>query len=207
MRMLDEVILKAGKEKIIMVDLGGTRSFWEMNLQYLEFANRLGQIDIYNLDVKSEKIDPLMEVTIRELQGDATHLSNVDDSKYDIAFSNSVIEHVGNLAQQYRFAKEIRRIAPYFILQTPNRHFPFEPHFYVPFFQLLPLAMRAAMHRRFKLGWLDPEPDPLLARVDCDQIRLLTRHELKMLFPNAEIHREWLGYLVKSFIVLGGSTR
>ena len=205
MRYLDAAIERTGKPLVSIVDLGGTGSFWKMNLRHLVHANRIQRIDVYNLDVHSEGIEQLGDLVVREAPGDATELPNIGDGAYDVAFSNSVIEHVGNFNAQNRFAREIRRIARYHVVQTPSRYFPLEPHFYVPFFQFMPLALRAALHRRSQLGWFAPEPDPLQARIDCDQIRLLGRRELRLLFPSDEIHREWLGGLVKSFVVVGAS--
>lgn len=202
MHFLDTLILEQKKDGLVLIDLGGTRSFWEMNLKHLPHADRLQRIDIYNLEVTSEQSIQLGTVELRECPGNATQLNHVTDQQYDIAFSNSVLEHVGNLYQQNRFAHEIQRVAPCYILQTPNRYFPVEPHFYLPFFALLPLGIQAGLHRRFKLGWFPPEPDKLQARIDCDEIRLLTRKELKLLFPKAEIHAEWLGGLIKSFVLV-----
>lgn len=203
MHFLDERIPDDGRRDITLVDLGGTLSFWEMNLTYLESADRLARIDVYNLDVESARSHSVGKVEVRELPGNVTQLSDVADNQYDVAFSNSVMEHVGNLDQQNRFAQEIQRVAPSFVLQTPNRYFPLEPHFYVPFFPFIPLGVRAWLHRCFRLGWFAPEPDELKARIDCDQIRLLTRKELKLLFPEAGIECEWLGGMVKSFILIG----
>lgn len=203
MRFLDECICSVGQTDLALVDFGGTRSFWEMNLRYLKGADRLRRIDIYNLEVEAAATSRLGPVEIHELPGNVTQLRGVADNQYDVAFSNSVIEHVGNLFQQNRFAGEIQRVAPCFVLQTPNRYFPMEPHFYVPFFPFMPLGIRTALHRRFRLGWFAPESDELQARIDCDEIRLLTRKELALLFPRAGIHAERLGGLVKSFILVG----
>lgn len=207
MRFLDEWILAQGRKDLTLVDLGGTYSFWEMNLAHLKGADCLQRIDVYNLAVKTETRYAVGGVEIYEWPGNVTQLSDVADNQYDVAFSNSVIEHVGNLYQQNRFAEEICRVAPYFVLQTPNRYFPLEPHFYVLFFPFIPLGIRTWLHRNFRLGWFSPEPDELKARIECDEIRLLSRKELALLFPDARIHREWLGGLVKSFILCGESRR
>lgn len=203
MRFLDEQILECGRQEVSLVDMGGTLSFWEMNLEHLKNADRLRRIDVYNLGIESMGVHAVGKVEVREIPGNVTQLEGVVDNQYDVAFSNSVMEHVGNLYQQNRFAKEIQRVAPCFVLQTPNRYFPLEPHFYVPFFPFIPLGIRTWLHRRFRLGWFAPEPDELKARIDCDEIRLLTRKELKLIFPTAGIHRERLAGLVKSFVLVG----
>jgi hypothetical protein len=203
MRYLDAMIHASGRRGLRLADLGGTLSFWEMNLQHLGHRDCLSRIDIFNLDVASVADCEIGGIPVCVRFGDVTNLKNVPDRQYDLAFSNSVIEHVGNLASQHRAACEIRRIAGRFMVQTPNRRFPLEPHFYVPFFAQLPLGCRAWLHQHFALGWLGPEPDALRARLDCDQIRLLSCKEMGLLFPDACIHREWLLGLVKSFIVTG----
>jgi len=202
MTLLDELIRGLDRQDISLVDLGGTRSFWEMNLKHLKHRDRLVQIDIYNLGIEDECRHTAGTVEIRELPGDVTQLGDVTDNQYDVAFSNSVIEHVGNLYQQNRFAQEIQRVAPCYMVQTPNRYFPLEPHFYVPFFPFIPLGISTWLHRHFKLGWFAPESDELKARIDCDEIRLLIRKELNLLFPKGKIHCERLGGLVKSFVLI-----
>lgn len=203
MKYLDELIHAFDGEELVLADLGGTFSFWEMNLKHLEYVDRITRIDIYNLEIDSESRHTIGQVEVVENPGDVTRLDNVAENQYDVAFSNSVIEHVGNLHQQQRFAREMQRIASGYVMQTPNRFFPVEPHFYVPFFPFIPLSIRTWMHRRLRLGWFVREPDELQARIDCDSIRLLTRRELSLLFPEAAIHAEWLGGLIKSFIVTG----
>lgn len=200
MSYLDDLIRSAGKPGLRLADLGGTRSFWEMNLPHLRFKNALERIDLFNL--AAEPDGEIHGVPVRSQTADIKELNAILDGAYDIAFSNSAIEHTGNFAEQYRTACEIRRISRAFVIQTPNRSFPLEPHFYVPFFNRLPLSLRSGLHQRFRLGWLPPEPDPLRARIDCDQIRLLSRQELRLLFPDARIFNERLLGMVKSFIVV-----
>jgi len=60
------------------------------------------------------------------VHADATCLPFADAS-YDIAFSNSVIEHVTTWERQQAFASEVRRVAPKLWIQTPARCFPIEP--------------------------------------------------------------------------------
>ena len=203
MRHLEDLIRSIGKSGLRLADLGGTRSFWEMNLPHLRSKNCLERIDLFNLTAEPD--GEIAGIPVRSRTADIKKLTAVPDGAYDIAFSNSAIEHTGNFEEQYRAACEIRRMAGAFVVQTPNRGFPLEPHFYVPFFNRFPLSLRAGLHQRFRLGWLPPEPDPLRARIDCDQIRLLSRRELRLLFPDARIFNERLLGMVKSFIVVYGA--
>jgi hypothetical protein len=202
MRYLDDLINASGRSALTLADLGGTLSFWQMNLRHLRNKDRLVRIDLFNLEAAHDTV--IDGIPVQSIQADITQLAAIPDGAYDVAFSNSALEHVGNLAEQGRFASEICRMARVWLLQTPNRFFPLEPHFYFPFFALLPLAWRAALHQHFRLGWLPKEPDPLRARTDCEQIRLLSFREIRLLFPRAIYHRERCLGLTKSFIVSSG---
>ena len=64
------------------------------------------------------------------------------------------------------------------------------------------MGIRTKLHQHFQIVLFAPEPDEIKARIDCDQIRLLNRKELTLLFPKAVIHAEWLGGLIKSYILV-----
>ena len=70
------------------------------------------------------------------LEADGTQLP-FGDGEFDVAFSNSVIEHVPPELQA-KFASEVGRVADRYFVQTPNRYFPIEPHYQLPLFQFLP---------------------------------------------------------------------
>jgi SAM-dependent methyltransferase len=59
------------------------------------------------------------------------------DNSFDIAYSNAVIEHVGNSAEQLRFLRELYRVSRQGFLTTPNRLFPIEVHTRLPLLHLL----------------------------------------------------------------------
>ena len=138
------------------------------------------------------------------VQGDARDLSRFRDREFDVVFSNSVIEHVGDYADQRRMADEIRRIGKRYFLQTPNRHFPIEPHFLFPFFQFLPLCTQVWLVSHLSLGWHRKVIDRQEAVQMVASIRLLTRREMQELFPEATLVEEKFGGLTKSFIVHAG---
>jgi hypothetical protein len=125
-------------------------------------------------------------------------------SEFDVVFSNSVIEHVGTYPDQMRMADEVRRVGKRYFIQTPNRFFPIEPHFLLPFFQFLPLELRAQLLSRFDLGWMQKTPDLEAARETVDSIRLLSRADLQTLFPEASLYAERFLGLTKSFVAYHG---
>jgi 2-polyprenyl-3-methyl-5-hydroxy-6-metoxy-1,4-benzoquinol methylase len=169
-----------------IVDVGAG---WGAALERFNTVNPIVAVDL-NPDTKEWLAAP--NVTV--LQADGTRLP-FQDGEFDIAFSNSVIEHVPQ-HRQAAFASEIRRVARRYYVQTPNRFFPIEPHYQLPLFQFLPETVRRALNRRFTLGWQ--------RKGEWEQIDLLSRKQLQLLFPDAEIHRERVFGLTKSLIAVRG---
>ncbi len=64
------------------------------------------------------------------------------DFAFDVVFSNSVIEHVGDEGSQRRFARELARVGRAYWVQTPNRWFPVEQHLLTPLVHWLPTGFR-----------------------------------------------------------------
>jgi ubiquinone/menaquinone biosynthesis C-methylase UbiE len=126
------------------------------------------------------------------------------DQAFDIVFSNSVIEHVGDAAHQARFAKEIRRVGRSYWVQTPNRWFPVEQHLLTPFVHWLPKSWQVAVVPRFTVWSLITPTTPDRKRFYLDHfltdIRLLSAGEVSRLFPDARIVRERFAGWTKSLI-------
>ena len=136
------------------------------------------------------------------ISGDARNLSQFMDNQVDIIFSNSVIEHFSSYDDQKNMASEILRVGKYHYVQTPNKNFPIEPHFLFPFFQFFPLRFRALLLNNFDLGWMKKRSNYSDAFHECAMVRLLTKKELKYLFPHSIILDEKLLNLTKSFMVV-----
>lgn len=185
-------------DPVRVLDVGGGPGFWR---NYLQAGGRPLQITLLNLDRRLRADDFQLVVA------DARDLRMFGDAAFDACFSNSLIEHVGSFHDQQRAARELRRVAPVYMVQTPHRGFPLEPHFLVPGFQHLPLRLRATLHQRFDLGWVAAQPDPVLARADVAQIRLLSGDEMRQLFPDARVLRETVGPLTKSWVAVRGPLR
>jgi SAM-dependent methyltransferase len=187
-------LIKLLPRPLKVIDVGGTITFWErMGFTGQEEIN----ITILNLKPESKDLPGFVNVT-----GDARDLHVFKDNEFDIAFSNSVIEHVGNFEDQKMMAEEMLRIGKRVFLQTPNRYFPIEPHFLFPFFQFFPQWLKVRLLMNFRLGWYERISDKRAAIKICNSIRLLTKNELLGLFPGASIHKEKFLGMIKSFIVL-----
>ena len=124
------------------------------------------------------------------------------DCSFDVCFSNSVIEHVGDARARADFAWEVRRVARRYWVQTPNHRFPLETHFVCLFLHWLPFQMTRRLIRHFSLwGWLTKP-----SRVDIDQalrtLALLDEREMRELFPDAMIIKERFLGMVKSLIAV-----
>jgi ubiquinone/menaquinone biosynthesis C-methylase UbiE len=128
------------------------------------------------------------------------------DQSFDIVFSNSVIEHVGDRDSQTRFAREVARVGRSYWVQTPNRWFPVEQHLLTPFIHWLPKAWQRAIVP-YATVW------GAVARVTAEQrnfylehflrdIRLLTAADFQALFADARIIRERLAGVTKSLIAV-----
>ncbi|MCM8795458.1 MAG: WecB/TagA/CpsF family glycosyltransferase [Candidatus Omnitrophica bacterium] len=177
---------------IRILDVGGTPSFW----QRLRTSQK--DMEIYILNCHKEVI---RNPYFKGIVGDARDMRQFRNGEFDIVFSNSVIEHLGDFDSQRRMANEIRRVGKHYFLQTPNRYFPLEPHFLFPFFQFLPYRFKNWLVTNFNLGWHGRIATKEEARREINSIRMLDEKELRELFPEAEIVKEKFLGLTKSFIV------
>ncbi|MDR3793159.1 MAG: class I SAM-dependent methyltransferase [Terracidiphilus sp.] len=138
---------------------------------------------------------------IETVEGDATALPFADNS-YDLAFSNSVIEHVGGWEKQQDFAREARRVALKLWIQTPARSFPVEPHLVAPVFQFLPKSWQHKLVRWTPRALMTPGVQLSALHSTIDSVRLLTYREFKQLFPDCSILRERFLGLTKSYVAV-----
>lgn len=128
------------------------------------------------------------------------------DQSFDIVFSNSVIEHVGDWDSQRTFAAEIARVGRTYWVQTPNRGFPVEPHLMTPFLHFLPREWQSVIARRFTVWAMIERPSrdrwEYYIEHYLRDIRLVDAGEMQRLFPGAEIMRERLGGMTKALVAM-----
>ncbi len=186
-------LIKKIPKPISIIDLGGTSNFWKkMSFPKNDEAN------ITLVNIKEEM--PKRQI-FRSIIGDVSNLPKIKSKSFDLVFSNSVIEHMGTFDKQKRMANEVKRICKYYFIQTPNKYFPLEPHYLFPFFQFLPRNAKIWMVMHFNLGWFNKIESRQDAEKNIDEIRLLTKKELKELFPEAKIYKEKFLWMTKSFII------
>ena len=181
---------------LTILDVGGTQAFWER----MAFVDEPGvNITVLNLDPQTVHHAGFISII-----GDATDLSLFADDAFDVTFSNSVIEHVGDMAKQRRMAEEVVRVGRRYFVQTPNYYFPIEPHYLFPGFQWLPLETRAWLLHHYDLGWTKRKATREAARQSVAAVKLLRKKEVLALFPHANLYAEKVAGLTKSFVVYGG---
>jgi SAM-dependent methyltransferase len=128
------------------------------------------------------------------------------DKSFDVVFSNSVIEHLGDPHRHEQYAREIARVGVRYFVQTPNRWFPVEPHLLTPLIHFLPRSWQRALIDKFTVWeWLArPRPDQRTFYLEhyLRDIQLLDGRAMRRLFPGARLIRERFLGLTKSLIAI-----
>jgi hypothetical protein len=169
-----------------VLDIGGRPDLWR------QVATDL-QITLLNLSSEFHRLTMTERATFGLIEGDACYLPNAA-SGYDLAFSNSVLEHVGSHRRQELFAATIRKASAYWI-QVPAPAFPLEVHCQVPFWWLLPSRLR----RRLIRHWYRSGKRRIARQMAGT--RPITAARLRALFPDGRLLEErWFG-LPKSYYV------
>jgi len=172
-----------------VLDVGGTPFNWSM-------LSERPKLTILNLSFPRRR-----EKTVWWIVADGRYLP-FKDKVFDIVFSNSMIEHLGNFDNQYLFSTECYRVGHGYYVQTPNKWFPIEPHLITPFIHWVGRKIQKKLLRNFTVWGLITRP----TRQKCDklmqEICLLNKQEMSVLFPEAEIWRERFLGLTKSLIAV-----
>ena len=197
---LGELAAAVGKRhgrRLKVIDVGGAPGFWK-TLQSDMPA------DVTMLNIAPDPAAPARhgQIAFASVAGDARDMARWGDREFDLVISNSMIEHVGQWGDIVRATSEMRRLAGHGWVQTPAFGFPVEPHFALPLVHWLPVQLRAAIlphlpHQGYEHLDAGSVGD---ARRAVEEINLLTAREMRFLFPQADLLRERVIGLTKSFI-------
>jgi hypothetical protein len=188
-----EAIIKPTSEDLVL-DVGGYPWNWIARPQ---LAKRIDCLNLHEVNWENSRHP---NFRIRALVGDGCSLPYGNNS-YDILFSNSVIEHVGDWEKQKAFAREARRVGRRLWIQTPALECPIEPHFLAPFVHWLPIFIRRRLLRWFTpWGWIQKPTQEEIDKI-ISFTKLLSKKQMKELFPDCVIITERLwGIFPKSYI-------
>ena len=194
--------IAAPKNSISILDMGGTVEYWErLGVDFLrEHGAKVTLINRFATELSDAKCyDGIFSYAV----GDACDLSQFQSNHFDLAHSNSVIEHVYTWENMKAFASETRRVANFYYVQTPYFWFPFDPHYYkMPLFHWFPRPTRAWLLSTFPIAHSGKVKTVDDAYQIVDAARLLDYRQFKFLFPDGNTAFERFGGLPKSMIAI-----
>jgi hypothetical protein len=179
-------------DQMSVVDLGGDPSTWEHSPVHPK------HVHVVNIEPLRSDVPDWLEVDY----ADACALpERIAERRYDLVFSNSVLEHVGGHERRLRFAEAVHTLAPAHWVQTPYRYFPVEPHWIAPAMQFLPVRARVTVARRWPLAHVRSTG----IRDALDGVlwtELVDRTQMRYYFPDSAIRSERFAGLTKSLVAV-----
>jgi hypothetical protein len=179
-------------DQMSVLDLGGSLSTWE------RAPVRAKHVHVVNISKPPAQVPDWAEVERADACALPPHIAS---RRYDLVFSNSVIEHVGGHERRVRFAEAVRSLSDRYWVQTPYRYFPIEPHWLVPGLQFLPIAMRARIAHKWPLVYTPGRAKAAVLNTVM-WTELIDRTQMRHYFPDAELRAERVAGLTKSLIAV-----
>jgi len=183
-----------------ILDIGGVARYWRLMDPSLLRSCR---ITIVNLD-EPWGADPRTDCpdvgSFKFAIGDGRDLE-FGDRQFDIAHSNSVLEHVGSFADMQALVRESTRVGRSVYIQTPYFWFPIEPHFGFPLIHWLPVPLRCKIITRVRIGFRRRFADVPEAMAYIEAINLLDIAQVRALMPDAQVDYERVLGVPKSLIL------
>lgn len=191
--IVDQVLTE--KTTCRILDLGGTPTYWKGLAEDFDWD----RVTVCTVNLRSLQTT---RPEITSLVGDARDVSCHGDLSFDIVHSNSVIEHTGRWEDMAAMAKEVRRLAPRYFVQTPYFWFPIEPHARFAFLHWMPESWRYRILLQRSCGFWERRPDVGSATTAIQSALLLDKRQMQFLFPDARIISERFLGLTKSLIAI-----
>jgi len=177
--------------KMKILDLGGYDGVFMDKISTV-----CNDLDITISDIDKNALEIAKSKGYKTIHMDGSVIFPFADNEFDLIFCNSVIEHVtipktdvwmkqknkkfesDSFKFQSLFAKEIRRCAKHYFVQTPHKYFIIESHTWFPFvgyFSHNSIICIVSVLNKFWIKKSDPD------------WYLLSGKQMKELFPNAQI--------------------
>ncbi|MDU8943270.1 class I SAM-dependent methyltransferase [Ovoidimarina sediminis] len=190
---LAEARARLGRD-LLVLDVGGRPDYWRNTS-----LEHVAKVIVLNYVAGELEATEMLDARFESVVGDARDLSDYANGSIDFLHSNSVIEHVGHWGDMQAMARECRRVGRAGWVQTPAWEFPVEPHFRAPFMHWFAAPIQTAMF------WLSLSARHRSMPYDqrrqaVDDTNLLSKSEVRRLFPGEEIYVERL-ILAKSYSV------
>jgi hypothetical protein len=180
-----------------IVDIGGSLHYW----RHVKSEIQPKQITIYNIALDNQ----FDAANVGDVPGnicasvyDGKHIP-ASDKQIDLLICNSVIEHVPP-SERAGLASEIARVARNYVIQTPAKAFPLEPHFIMPFLHWLPRRIGRAVVKFSPFGLI--HRDSAMTQSFYDEVNILTANEFRALFPEGEFLVERFLFIPKSYLII-----
>jgi hypothetical protein len=175
-----------------VLDLGGIPQIWELA------PVQPKQVICINLS----GFPAIANSSISAIEGDVFNLPHrIAETRFDLVYCSSLIEHVGGRAMRERLANVITTQGDHHWVQAPYQYFPIEPHWVFPLFQFLPLRAKLAVGRHWAAGGYSLRGlDKRDGIEKVMEVELPTLTEFRYLFSSSEIIIERMAGLPKSLI-------
>jgi hypothetical protein len=176
-----------------IIDLGGSAQMWarwgvtEADGLHIVLAND------HRHDT-THRSEPLPGRFMDTWSVDVLELTAETFGRYDLVFSNSMLEHLPSRRHQAVLAAKIMESRKPYFVQVPNKHCIVDPHFPHPmaaFFALWPRPLQVWAHAHHALGSSGRAGSMHAAQRAIDNYHPLARRELAGLFPGARVVTEW----------------
>jgi hypothetical protein len=194
MEMLERHLPMQGSERIL--DIGS-----EVDSQSQQILDRFPGASVTAANLRPEHLQTIRAAypRVRTVLADARDLP-FQNQEFDLVYSNAVIEHVGDHADQRRMADEVRRVGQRWFVTTPNRWYPFEFHARMPFLSWLPPRL---LHRIARVWAYHHVERRYRSGNDYSDVHLLTARQLGRLFPDSLVLKPRVTFWPETLVVVG----
>jgi hypothetical protein len=174
--------------------MGGTETYWNIAAGHIDDPRI--QVALVNLEKQ-----PTTKPNFISVVSNACDMHEFADMSYDLVHSSAVVENVGTWKDMERFAKNVRRLAPAYLVKSPYYWVPFEP--------IRALTLHWFPEQAQCRGIMSRDMDNITqaesvgsAAVSIQGCRLLDWGQYAELFPDSTVRPERVMGIIKSIMAV-----